>query len=216
MAGIGPPLGCGRPLAGWHGRMGVAVQESSLPDDDYLGAISVSGAARLGDFMKYLNDTPGRMEFLPYVAAGIRAFIPAFKPEEILMPRAMQYYRQATIKGCWFYGYALYKNMPKATALKSGWSDSPSVQRYVAESKEGAIPITERLLVLSGDADLTVPMQGVRQIVARACRNGTALTFKSYPGLDHDPTMVQSIADQLAWMRDRWAGKQAVNTCSRE
>jgi pimeloyl-ACP methyl ester carboxylesterase len=123
------------------------------------------------------------MHYLPYVAAGIQALVPEFRPEEVLTPKAMQHFARATTGGCWFYGYSLYEDMPKATSLKSGWSANPSVQRYIKESEEGVVRIDKPLLVISGEADLTIPIEGVRQIVARACRNGTSVTFRSYPGL---------------------------------
>jgi hypothetical protein len=50
--------------------------------------------------------------------------------------------------------------------------------------------------------------------VQKACRNGIALTFRSYPGLDHDPTMDHSTPDQLAWVRDRFAGKASTGNCA--
>jgi hypothetical protein len=34
-----------------------------------------------------------------------------------------------------------------------------------------------------------------------------------YPGLDHDPTMDKSTPDQLAWIRDRFAGKPFTGNC---
>jgi hypothetical protein len=41
-----------------------------------------------------------------------------------------------------------------------------------------------------------------------------ALSFRSYPGLDHDPTMTNSTPDQLAWIKDRFAGKPASSNCA--
>jgi hypothetical protein len=43
--------------------------------------------------------------------------------------------------------------------------------------------------------------------------SGVALTFRSYPGLDHDPTMDKSTPDQLAWIRERFAGKPVSSNC---
>jgi len=51
-------------------------------------------------------------------------------------------------------------------------------------------------------------------VVKKACGTGIALSFRSYPGLDHDPTMVKSTPDQLAWVRDRFAGKPFTSNCA--
>jgi hypothetical protein len=89
------------------------------------------------------------------------------------------------------------------------------LQRFTREDQEGEVPLNKPLLVLAGEADQSIPIEGVRELVARSCRNGTALQFKSYPGLDHDPTMSNSMPDQLAWIRDRFAGKPAPSNCPR-
>jgi hypothetical protein len=41
------------------------------------------------------------------------------------------------------------------------------------------------------------------------------VTFRSYPGLDHTPAMDKSTPDQIAWLRDRFAGKPAGDDCER-
>jgi hypothetical protein len=59
-----------------------------------------------------------------------------------------------------------------------------------------------------------VPFPLVKAVVRKACRNGIALSFRSYPGLDHDPTMEKSTPDQLAWVRDRLAGEPFTSNCN--
>jgi pimeloyl-ACP methyl ester carboxylesterase len=75
-------------------------------------------------------------------------------------------------------------------------------------------PIGGPMLVIAGEGDQTVPIASVRETVGKACRNGIALTFRSYPGLDHDPTMDHSTPDQLAWVRDRFAGNASAGNCA--
>ena len=196
-------------VAAW----GVAELESGLQDESYGGAVSVAGAVRLDRFMRFINETRGFTVYLAYATAGIQARFPSFKPDEILTPRAMANYAEATGRGCWYRGYALLKDTPPGTYLKEGWQDNQYVRRWTKESEEGAIRITKPLLVIAGQADTTVPIDGVRGIVTRACRSGSMLSFKSYPGLEHDPTMANSMAEQLNWIRDRFEGKAAPNSC---
>jgi hypothetical protein len=75
-------------------------------------------------------------------------------------------------------------------------------------------PIAGPLLVTAGEADESVPFAPLRAEAVQACRNGSALTFRSYPGLDHDPTMDKSTPDQLAWVRDRLAGRPSPSNCA--
>ena len=151
--------------------------------------------------------------YIAYFAWAIHAGFPEFKPEDILTRRAMQLYGRVTTQGCEIYGEAVFHDMPKKGVLKVGWRQNQYVHRYSKENEEGYVRLNKPLLVLAGEADSLNPIGGVREIVARACRNGGGLEFKSYPGLDHG-VMTKSIADQFAWIRDRFAGKAARSNCS--
>jgi len=199
-------------LAAW----GVAELESSLHDPGFLGAISVAGAVRLDHFLELMDQTQGGLTmYAAYMGWAIHASYPDFKPEDLLTPRAMQSYGQVTTQGCWYYGYAMFADLPKKGVLNPNWRQNTYVQRFAKDNQEGDVPISKPLLVLAGEADLSIPIAGVREVVTRACGKGTALQFKSYPGLDHDPTMINSTPDQLAWIRDRFAGKAAPSDCPR-
>jgi len=199
-------------LAAW----GVAELESSLHDPGFLGAISVAGAVRLDHFLELMDQTQGGLTmYAAYMGWALHASYPDFKPEDLLTPRAMQLYGQVTTQGCWYYGYATFADMPKKGVLNPNWRQNTYVQRFAKDNQEGDVPISKPLLVLAGEADLSIPIAGVREVVTRACGKGTALQFKSYPGLDHDPTMINSTPDQLAWIRDRFAGKAAPSDCPR-
>jgi hypothetical protein len=45
------------------------------------------------------------------------------------------------------------------------------------------------------------------------CDAGQPVTFKSYPGLDHDEVMAESEAFQLDWIRDRFSGRKFESSC---
>jgi pimeloyl-ACP methyl ester carboxylesterase len=199
-------------LAAW----GVAELESTLDDPDYLGAISVAGALRLEAFMEFMDQSQGGLTmYLGYMAWALHTRFPEFRPQDLLTPQAMKLYGSITTEGCWYYGYAAFRHMPRQGVLQRSWRANPFVVRFAQENLQGEQRISKPLLVLAGEADMSVPIAGVRETVARACARGSALSFKSYPGLDHDPTMSHSMPDQLAWMRDRFAGKPAPSSCPR-
>lgn len=68
-------------------------------------------------------------------------------------------------------------------------------------------PIGGPLFVIAGEADKTVRIAAVRAAVEQMCIAKRLVTFRSYPGLAHDPTMENSTPDQLDWIRARCAGK---------
>ena len=196
-------------LAAWA----TAELEAPRHDPNYLGAVSVAGAAHLQELFAHLSRTPGVGFYLAFMAYGIHARFPDFQPADMLTATAMRSYAAVTTQGCWYNGYAAYLGVPGSSLLRPGWERNPSVNRFTQENALGVKPIGGPLLVLAGEADATVPIEDVRAIVAAACKSGGEVSFRSYPNLDHDPTMEQSVPDQLAWIKDRFAGKSAGRSC---
>lgn len=192
----------------------VATLEASLDDPDYLGAVSVSGSASLRDLIENIDGSHGGQYYLTYMAFGIQASYPKFRPDQFLTARALRHYRSATTQGCWYLGYYLFSREPHESMLRPDWQHNPWVARFLHQAREGEQRLNRPILVLAGDADRTVPIAGERRVAQRACRVGSAVEFKSYPGLDHHPTMVQSVPDQLAWIRERFAGRSPPSNCA--
>lgn len=198
-------------LSAWS----VAEMQATIKDPTYLGAISLSGAADLKTILLAMQDSGSAAAFyLVYMAYAIHAVTPDFKPSDMLEGAALERYPDVTTKGCWNYAYASFLNDRPGKVLKPGWDQTEGAQRFFKASELGASPVGGPLLVITGEADQTVPLALVKATVKKACANGVALTFRSYPGLDHDPTMDKSTPDQLAWIRDRFAGKPVTSNCS--
>lgn len=193
----------------------VAEMQAKLKDPDYLGSVSVSGAADLRDILDSMGK-PGSFGtfYLAYMAFGIQALTPQFQPADMLQGHALERFNDATSKGCWYYTYASFLSKRSETVLQSGWDENAAVKRFFNISKLGTEPIGGPLLVIAGEADQSVPFLTVKEKVVEACKNGISLTFRSYPGLDHDPAMGETIKDQLSWIKDRFAGKTAGSNCA--
>jgi pimeloyl-ACP methyl ester carboxylesterase len=193
----------------------VAEMQATLKDPDYLGAISVSGAAEPKSILEQMGEPGSSAAFyLVYMAYAIHARSPDFQPSDMLVGKALERYPDVTTKGCWLYAYASFLNHHEEKVLKPGWDRTAAAQRFFAANQLGSAPVRGPLLVLTGEADETVPLALVKAVVKKACGNGIALSFHSYPGLDHDPTMEKSTPDQLAWVRDRFAGKPFTSNCA--
>jgi len=132
----------------------------------------------------------------------------------MLAGNALKRYTDVTTKGCWNYAYASFLHDKGEQVLRPGWEKSEAARRFFKGNELGSSPVGGPLFVITGEADETVPFPLVKQTVKKACSNGVALAFRSYPGLDHDPTMDKSTPDQLDWIRDRFAGKPASSTCA--
>lgn len=192
---------------------GVAELESTLDDADYLGAVSVSGTTRLDEFVAHINENPGGYNYLTYLAASLGALDAAFDPASFLSDQVMQHYKDSIKGGCWYYGYAMYKDLPRGIGVRSGWRDNPTLQKLQQKSELGSVHLTKPIFVITGEADATVPVKSARAIVAQACKTGSVIELKTYPGLDHDPTMIKSLPAQLRWIRQRFKGVEAKSSC---
>jgi len=173
----------------------------------------VAGVAREGGFFDHLNSTPGVGFYLAFMAAAIHARYPEFNPRDLLSDSLLEHYTDVTTKGCWYYGYATYASLPAGTLLRPNWQKNVWVHRFFEGNSQAKAPIGGPLFVIAGEADQTVPIDGVRTVVTAMCAAKQPVTFRSYPGLDHDPTMEKSLPDQFAWIRARFAGKPATSNC---
>ena len=198
---------------GGQAAWGVAEAQHDIKDPDYLGAVSVAGVARGSDFFSHLGSTPGVGFYLAFMAAGIHARYPEFEPRVLLSDAVLEHYADVTTNGCFYYGYATYAALPAGTLLRPKWEASPWIDRFFAGNALGKAPIGGPLFVIAGEADQTVPLEGVREAVNRLCATQQAVAFRSYPGLDHDPTMQTSTPDQLEWIRARFAAKPFSSSC---
>jgi acetyl esterase/lipase len=174
----------------------------------------VAGVAREVDFFSHLSNTPGVGFYLAFMSAGIHARYPQFNPHDLLSDSVLEHYSEVTRNGCFYQGYAAYAATPAGTLLRPGWEKSVWIHRFFEGNAVGNAPVGGPLFVITGEADQTVPIEGVRAAVKQLCAAKQLVTFRSYPGLDHDPAMQNSTPDQLEWIRSRFAGKPATSNCT--
>ncbi len=197
-------------LAAW----GVAEAQHRIRDPNYLAAVSVAGAVREADFLNHLGNTQGVGFYLAFMAAGIHARYPDFEPRDLLSDEVLAHYDDVTTKGCFYYAYATFASAPSGTLLRPHGEKNEWVHRFFEGNLVGTAPIGGPMLIIAGEGDQTVPIDGMRAVARQMCSAGQPVIFRSYPGLDHDPVMQHSTPDQLTWIRTRFAGEPAVSNCA--
>jgi hypothetical protein len=197
-------------LAAW----GVAEEEAVLKQPGYLGAVAVAAATLHDGWLVAHPDTTKNAGFyLALLAFGIHARYPQFQPADMLSPAGAAHYQAITHRGCWYYAYAQYLGTDAPAMVKPNWSLDPWAQEFFKDNRAGEAPLAGPLFVLAGESDTAVPPGAVRDVVGRACHNHQQIVFRSYPGLGHDETMSESVPDQIAWMKERFAGKPVKVNC---
>jgi pimeloyl-ACP methyl ester carboxylesterase len=197
-------------LAAW----GVAEQEAVLKEPGYLGAVAVAAATLHDGWMVAHPETTKDAGFyLAWVAYGIHARFPEFQPTDMLSAAGMAHYDAIIKQGCWFYAFTLYRGTDAPAMVKADWSQNPWAQKFFSENRAGVVPIDGPLLAIAGESDTAVPLGAVRDVVGRACHNRQPVFFRSYPGLEHDQAMLETVPDQIAWIKERFEGKPAQVNC---
>jgi pimeloyl-ACP methyl ester carboxylesterase len=194
---------------------GVAELEASLEDPDYAGAISVAGDMSFEAFEAHDAETFDTVTNLywPYTAFGIKSSYPSFDVARMLTPPVLARYKDVTTRGCWYYAYAALKEIGAQRAVKPGWDEAPEARQYNQDSRSANKPIGGPLMVLAGDDDKSVAIANIEAGVKDACRIGLQIEYVHRPGLDHDPLMEKTTQLQLAWARNRLAGKPWSGNC---
>jgi alpha-beta hydrolase superfamily lysophospholipase len=194
---------------------GVAELEVSRNDPEYAGAISVAGDMNYEAFEAHDAETfdANTDLYWPFMAFGIKASYPSFDVGRLLTPPVLARFKDVTTKGCYYYAYAALTEIGQQRAVITSWNQSPELHRFNQDSHSANKPIRGPFLVLAGDDDMFVAIANIAASVREACSIGLAIEFVHRPGLDHDPLMQETTPEQLAWVRDRLAGKPWVSNC---
>jgi len=184
----------------------VAIAESDSRDPGYLGSIATSGLADAQPaYERYALNASARM--LLALASSIKALYPEFQLSEILKDTAIhQYQRVAPVCG----GMG-----PEFTSeiLKPGWENTRFVKKFFASNTAGQKAAHGPLLVTSGEIDPVIPADMTANTVARMCKHGNRILFLKYPGVDASGVIGASVADQISWIKARFAGHTGPSNC---
>ncbi|MEV5965178.1 alpha/beta fold hydrolase [Kribbella sp. NPDC051952] len=199
--------------------MGVAERQRILPQPGYLGTVLTSPVADLSEVVAHVAATPGYGAFAAMIAQGAHFSDPSVQPQRLLSAEA--YSRIGiTAVGCLGAAFAAYADLTGPQLVTPAYSTDPAFRKYLRDNSAGTRALGGPVLLLQGEADTVVPVGVTDQIAKNLCRLGTRLTYKTYPGLEHDTyPWVQGIDDGampdiLAWTADRFAGRTAPATCT--
>lgn len=189
------------------GLAAVALAESEVRDSNYLGSVATSGLADAQEtYEHYAQGSSNRM--LLVLASTVKALYPEFKVSDMLNDKALPAY-QRVAETC---GGETEQEFTKEM-LKPGWENNKLVKELFSSNTPGQKRAHSPLLVISGEADLAIPAAMSGRTVARMCKQGDRILFLKYPDLDAGGVMGASVADQISWIKARFAGYAAPSNC---
>jgi hypothetical protein len=202
---IGPKWIALGPFQG--GLAAIAVAESEVRDPNYLGSVATSGVADAQRAYERLAQASSNRMLL-VLASTVKALYPEFQASDMFTAKALPAYQRIaqTCGG---------ETEPEFTneMLKPGWENNQFMKDFFSRNTPGQRPAYGPLLVISGEADLAVPAEMSAKTVARMCQQGDRILFLKYPDLDASGVMGGSVADQIGWIKARFAGHIAPSNC---
>ena len=202
VAQIGPKWIAVGPFQG--GLAAVAVAESEVRDPNHLGSVATSGLADAPEVYQSLAQSSSN-RLLLLLASTVKALYPDFQVGDIVRDEALPAYQRAA-QTCGGEIEPAFTN----GVLKPGWANNRFVEEFFSRNTPGQEPPHSPLLVISGKGDLAMTAE---KTVARMCRQGSRILFLKYPDLDASGVMGASVADQISWIKARFAGHVAPSNC---
>ena len=156
---------------------------------------------------------------MPLVVQGASFSDPTIEPRRILSVEAGS--RLAiTEAGCLPVVGAIYADLTGPTLLRPGGLEDNTFARYLTANSTGHNPVGGPLLLLQGQSDSVFPESLTEELATTLCSSGATVTYRSYPGLEHDTYPGQTtgiddgaMPDILTWTAARFAGEPAPTTC---
>jgi pimeloyl-ACP methyl ester carboxylesterase len=188
--------------------VGVAEAVTRPADPNYLGAIAISGVADPREIFLRLVGRPSYYN-LAFLAKGISAVFPKFRPQDMLTADAMplfQYLSQAcdTSAG---------PTVRVDRVLQPGWENNHYVQEFFVRNTPGLKPAAAPFLIISGDADPDAPSTLTAAVVAQLCHQKDRVVFVKYSGLNASRVLGNSVSEQVSWIHARFAGRPPPSNC---
>ena len=181
----------------------VAEKQNEIHDAGYLGSIAISGLADAKEVFAHSTQGSASSVFLAY---GIKTVYPQFQVTDMLTEKALALYQEVG-QNCGETGIV----GQAAEALRPGWENNEFVKQYFARNTLGQTQARGAILVISADADRTVPV--VAPVIARMCKQGDRVQWERYPNLEPGRVIGDSARDQITWIEARFAGRLAPANC---
>jgi len=185
----------------------VAVAEGEVRDNNYLGSVATSGLADAQEAYRHFAQGSSN-RILLVLAATVKALYPEFQVSDMLTDKALPAYQRVG-QSCGGETEPEFTN----AMLKPDWENNRFVKEFFSRNTPGQKPARSALLVISGEVDPAIPSDMSEKTVARMCKQGDRILFLKYPDADASGVMGSSMADQISWIKARFAGYVAPSNC---
>ena len=153
------------------------------------------------------------LAYAMYAAATAKVLNPALKDEELFTPAALPAMKKSA-NACVWEMFETMRTEGRTTAntmLPDG--NAKMLRAAAAAVVYPTMKLGAPIFMGIGEADVDVSAAQQVLLAADACKAGTNVVKRTYPGLNHSETVNASLKDSLPFVRDLFAGKAVAGNC---
>lgn len=198
--------------AGAHAMRGVVEIEADIDDSSFMGVVAVSGLGDSRTPMVVLSEEAAYLAI--YIAEAVKARYPAFNQSEILKEKGLELLE--TLKtACSGPGTPLPKEPPirVSEVLVEDWHLNPYIDKYFKLDETKQEKYRGPVLVINGEEEPARTLSNDIEATKHMCEQGVDVQLNIIKEANHFTVLRASIKEQLAWIADRFAGREIPNNC---
>jgi Dipeptidyl aminopeptidases/acylaminoacyl-peptidases len=190
------------------------IAPSYAPDLHIVGDVAGAPVGDLKLLLPVATSIPAYRGLAVMGGFGFAAADPRADPRPLLTPAAYALGR-AKVEHVCSDGVVKAFADPNMKVFTQNPLDVAPWPELLTTNTPGNVKIAFPVVALQGLADELVPPSITESWRKRACALGTTVEVKTYAGQDHGGGYTASLGDAAHWIADRFAGKPAVDGCSK-
>lgn len=196
-----------------------AEKQVQEPISGYKGAVAIAPPTRTIDHLKdaFGNTTQTWAQVIiaaqPKLIAAVTAVFPSYNYSGLTPVSYDRWFNVLKpLDGCLPTDGLAFMNLTSDELAVANWYDAPEVNDFAELAETGRKRFKGPLLVVSGEADIVVPLDTVEPAVDDTCSMleqgqwNESLEMVIYSAMDHFPSIQASQMKWLPWIKDRLSG----------
>ena len=200
--------------AGGRAMRGVAELLADIDDPGYLGVVPLAGPGDARTPMVVLSETGPWLAI--YIAEAVKSRHPEFNPADILTVKGQNILARTKTgcEGSGLGGRPRWTSLQGSEALIENWDLNPYINQYFRLEELNPATYKGPVLIISGEKEPPLILSNDRQVALRMCQqDGLKVQYEIIQGASHSAVLNASMKLQMAWIDDRFAGREIPSNC---
>lgn len=180
----------------------------------FLGSIPIAAGANVGDVWAMSDPMMQSVgATIPMMALSIKSVYPELDLAKMLGPGARERLPVIQNDACYFAAEEAMRGVTREQGRVEGWRHVPEVEAFAQANRVFDAPYDDPILLIVSSGDFFIAPQLRENIYVEMCQVASRARYLEVSGVDHEGTINGSFHQQLAWMADRFAGREVEQGC---